>query len=78
MTDQITPAVVPARHSVERVTLTRREAAAALGVSVDHFERHIQPGLPLIRSGRKVLVPVAELHRWADREAARTLDGASS
>jgi len=59
MTDQITPAAVPVRNPVERVTLTRQEAAVALGVSVDHFERHIQPGL----------------HRWADRKAARTLDG---
>ena len=60
----------------ERVALTRREAADSLGVSVDHFERHILPELRVIRSGRLVLVPVAELRRWADRAAALTLGGA--
>ena len=42
---------------VPRVALTRQEAAAALGVSVDHFERHVLPGLRVIRSGRLVLIP---------------------
>lgn len=59
----------------ERVALTRQEAANAIGVSVDHFERHVLPQLRVIRSGRLVLVPVAELHRWADRAAALTLGG---
>jgi hypothetical protein len=59
----------------ERVALTRREAADSLGMSVDHFERHVLPDLRVIRSGRLVLVPVAELRRWADRAAALTLGG---
>ena len=58
---------------VPRVALTRQEAAGALGVSVDHFERHILPGLRVIRSGRLVLVPVAELDRWAQDQAAYAL-----
>lgn len=57
----------------QRVALTRQEAAASLGMSVDHFERHVQYKLRVIRSGRLLLVPVAELHRWAEREAALTL-----
>ncbi len=59
----------------ERVALTRQEAADSLGVSVDHFERHVLPELRVIRSGRLVLVPVVELRRWADRAAALTLGG---
>lgn len=62
------------RRPVQRLALTKAEAADALGVSVDHFERHVQPDLRLIRSGRLVLVPIAELDRWADQAAAITLD----
>jgi excisionase family DNA binding protein len=59
--------------SVARVALTRQEAARAIGVSVDHFERHILAGLRTIRTGRLVLVPVAELERWARDQAAFAL-----
>lgn len=62
--------------AVDRVTLTRPEAATALGISVDSFERHVQPELRLIRRGRMRLVPLAELKRWAERSASLTLDGA--
>ena len=58
---------------VPRVALTRQEAAGALGVSVDHFERHILAELRVIRSGRLVLVPIAELERWTRDEAAYAL-----
>ena len=37
---------------VPRVALTRAEAAASLGVSLDSFDRHIQPELRIIRRGR--------------------------
>ena len=63
------------RHRpLPRRALTKAEAAESLGVSIDHFERHVQPDLRLIRSGRKVLVPVTELDRWADQAAAITLE----
>jgi hypothetical protein len=42
-------------------------------MSVDHFERHVQHKQRVIRTGRLVLVPVAEIERWAEREAALTL-----
>lgn len=60
---------------VPRVALTRGEAAEALGISIDSFERHVQPELRLIRRGRMRLVPVRELERWADRNASIALDG---
>ena len=58
---------------IPRIALTREEAAAALGMSLDSFERHVQPELRLIRRGRLRLVPVPELERWADGAAERTL-----
>jgi hypothetical protein len=54
---------------VPRVTLSREEAAAALGVSLAHFKRHIQPHLRLVRSGSCRLVAVEELRRWAQENA---------
>jgi excisionase family DNA binding protein len=58
----------------ERLALTRAEAAAAIGISVDSFERHVQPQLRLVRLGRLRLVPIAELSRWLEENAARTLE----
>jgi excisionase family DNA binding protein len=54
---------------VPRVTLTREEAAAALGVSLAHFQRHVQPHVRLVRSGSCRLVPISELERWAQENA---------
>src|SRR5947209_20536396 len=50
---------------VPRVALSRQEAAMSLGMSIDSFERHVQPELRLIRRGKLRLVPVDELQRWA-------------
>jgi len=58
---------------IPRVALTPAEAAAALGVGPDFFNDEIRPELQLIRRGRKVLVPVAELERWVSENAERTL-----
>lgn len=59
--------------SVPRIALTRAEAAEALGVSLDSFERHTQPELRLVRRGRLRLVPVRELERWLEQNAERPL-----
>jgi len=58
---------------VPRVALNRDDAAAALGISLDSFERHVQPDLRMIRRGKLRLVPVAELERWAAGHAEATL-----
>ena len=34
--------------AVPRVLLTRREAAATLGMSLRHFQRHVQPYVPCV------------------------------
>lgn len=62
---------VPVPRRVERLALSKAEAAEALGVSVDHFERHVQPHLRVVYSGRRRLFPVRELEGWLDREAQR-------
>ena len=64
------------RSNPVRVTLTRLEAAAALGISIDSFERHVQPELRVIRRGRMRLIPCRELDRWAAENAAFALEEA--
>jgi hypothetical protein len=54
---------------VPRYTLTRREAATALGISLNHFERRVQPELKVVTSGQLILIPVSELERWVRRHA---------
>jgi excisionase family DNA binding protein len=56
-----------------RLALSKAEAAAALGVSVDFFEEHVMHELRIVRRGRRRLIPVEELRRWLDESAARTL-----
>ncbi len=63
-------------RTVSRLALSTPEAAQALGVSVDTLERHVLPELRVVRRGRLVLIPVAEIERWLERNAALTLEGA--
>ena len=56
-----------------RLALTPNEAANALGVSRDFYDQHIAPELRIVRRGRRRLVPVRELERWLEREAALAL-----
>lgn len=58
---------------IPRVALTRNEAASALGIGLDSFERYVQPHVRIIRWGRMRLVPVAELRRFADEAASSTI-----
>ena len=62
-----------ASNNVPRVALSRQEAAMSLGMSLDSFERHVQPELRLIRRGKLRLVPLAELERWANENAESAL-----
>ena len=59
---------------IPRLALTRDEAAASLGMSLDSFERHVQPTLRMVRAGRMRLIPVAELNRWLDAHAELTIN----
>ena len=57
-----------------RLALTRAEAARAIGMSIDSFERYVQPDLRLVRRGKLRLIPVTEIERWLAENASRTLD----
>ena len=54
-----------------RHALTRIEAAESLGISLSAFEDYVQPNIRLVRCGRRVLVPEAELERWLKDNARR-------
>lgn len=56
---------------VPRVALSREEAAAALGISLDSFERYVQPNIRMVYAGRMRIVPIAELERWCEQQAKR-------
>jgi excisionase family DNA binding protein len=57
------------------LALSPEAAAESLGVSRDHFDKHILPELRVTRPGRRILIPVVELERWLERTAALTLAG---
>jgi hypothetical protein len=59
---------------VPRLALTIEEACAALGYSWDFWRAHIEPGVRVVRRGRKKLVPVRELERWLEQEANRVFE----
>lgn len=47
-----------------RLALQRKDAAAALGVGVDTFDRHIRSELRCVYVGGVRLWPIAEIERW--------------
>ncbi len=53
---------------MQRLLLSRREAAQALGVSLSHFQRHVQCELPCVYSGQLRLYRPADLERWAETQ----------
>gem|GEM_PF-3811945 len=61
------------RVRVRPLALSVGEACAALGVSWDFWREHVEPGVRIVRRGRRKLVLVAELEAWLDREAERAL-----
>jgi hypothetical protein len=61
-------------RQLPRFALTRAEAAASLGMSLDSFERYVQADVRMVRRGRMRLVPVRELERWLETNAARVLE----
>src|SRR3712207_3090447 len=54
---------------LSRLAVTREEAAASIGCSVDFFDDHIRPYLRVRHVGRRVVIPVSELERWLDGRA---------
>lgn len=62
---------------VPRLALTKAEAAASLGMSIDSLERYVLPELRVVRKGRLVLISARELERWLDRNGDRLLGEAA-
>jgi hypothetical protein len=58
---------------VPQLLVTRTDAAKACAMSMDSWERYVQPHVRLVRRGRLRLVPVTELERWIAENAERTL-----
>lgn len=56
-----------------RLALSKTEAAAALGVSIDFFDAHVAHELRIVRRGRRRLIPLRELERWLESNAARAV-----
>lgn len=51
------------------IAVKRQHAAAMLSMSIDSFERHVQPHLKLVQTGTMIMVPVAELERYVAEHA---------
>jgi hypothetical protein len=49
---------------VARRLLKRSEAADSLGMSLDTFERIVQPYVRYVQRGQLVLIPPPEIDRW--------------
>ena len=58
-----------------RLALSKVEAAAALAMSVDSFERHVQPSLRCVYVGRLRLFAIGELERWLAESACAPSEG---
>jgi hypothetical protein len=58
-----------ARPATHRLALQRAEAAEALGIGVDTFDRHVRPYVRCVHVGAVRLWSVRELQRWLDDNA---------
>ena len=58
-----------------RLALTRREAGEALAISVDSFERYVQPEVKMVRWGSLRLFPISDLERWLEENSSSVLRG---
>jgi hypothetical protein len=57
------------KEVVTPILVKRRDAAAMLSMSIDSFERHIEPSIKLVRAGSMFMVPVTELERHVAENA---------
>jgi excisionase family DNA binding protein len=59
---------------VVRLALTRREAAEALGISVESFTRYVQPEVKVVRRGSLRLFPISDLERWLEENGSSMVE----
>jgi hypothetical protein len=43
-------------------------------MSINHFERRVQPDLKVVLCGQLVLIPLTELERWVQRNARHLVE----
>jgi len=65
---------MPSGREVPAISVPRAQAAAALGMSIDSFERYVQPDLRANRRGRLRLFLISDLRAWAEANAAHAID----
>lgn len=53
-----------------RLALRKEEAARALGISDESFDRYVKPHVRVVRANTIRLYPVPELERWLAENAA--------
>lgn len=57
------------RQSPPPLLVTKEDAARTLGMSISHFQRHVQSEIKCVYSGQLTLYHYSDLKRWADDEA---------
>jgi hypothetical protein len=68
----------PGLSNVPRLALDVSECCAALGCSWDFWQQHVAAEVPIVRRGRRKLVPVRALEAWLDENAHAVLDTGST
>jgi AraC-like DNA-binding protein len=58
------------RGELPRLLYTREESAQVLGMSLSHFQRHVQPYIPCVYVGQLRQYRPEDLRAWAEREAS--------
>ena len=56
------------------LALRREDAARALGVSDETFDKHVRPTLPVVRLGSVRIYPVALLESWLLERSEAPID----
>lgn len=73
--ERLSAASVPTRPQTSvRLALRRGEAAAALGLSDESFDRYVRPHIRVCRLGALRLYPLVELQRFLDDQASSPLE----
>ncbi|MCW3064780.1 MAG: hypothetical protein JWN32_1952 [Solirubrobacterales bacterium] len=68
-----TTPVISKRQATPVLAMNIEQACEALGISWDLWREHVAPEVRIVRLGRRRLVSVAELQRFLDERAGRTL-----
>jgi excisionase family DNA binding protein len=75
MANDGTPSAHVERASVPKLALTVREAGEALGLSPRSVQELVAAGaIPVVRHGRRVLIPVEPLRDWLRRRSIEPSD----